>query len=209
MKLRTELISEIRTLAVTFKAGDAVAAWISGSDDEMIQSVLGSRVRTIQPAIKRIEDHVEGLVEFFEEDSIVEQELEEADEAAEELDDDTQEDDEGDSDIDPKRMAEKLKKARARYTASVAHSGRPSSNNADDLAKFLGGMTPQEVCNLADAVVDHCDDHSAGEMPILHWEFYMEKGLNQGSIRMNAGNKIRSRVKNDLITIDEIVAIVL
>jgi len=213
MNLRTELLTEIRILATTFKSGDPVAAWILNSDDSIIQGVLGSRVRTIQPALKRIEDHVDGLAAFFEQDAndeddlLAEQELDEADEAVKELDDDVEDDDEDEDEIDPKRMSEKLKKARARYTATVAYSGRPSSNNGDELSHLLGGMTPQEVCELADAVVDYCDDHSKGEMPIDHWAHYA--GLNMGSIRMNAGNKIRSRMKKELISIDGIIKLVL
>ena len=108
-------------------------------------------------------------------------------------------DDDEDDGVDPKRMAEKLKRARARYEPTVAYTGRLSSNTGDELSVFLAGMTPREVCTMADWV---CVEET-GPITLFHWDKY--EHLNPGSIRMNAGNKIRSRVKSGLVTLPELL----
>jgi hypothetical protein len=182
MKLRTELISEIRTLAVTFTAGDELREWIEDATDQDIQEVLGSRVRTIASAMSRLEIF---MVDYG------------YDAALEAQEDEEDEEDEEDG-VDPKRMAEKLKRARARYEPTVAYTGRLSSNTGDELSVFLAGMAPVDVCHLADLV---CIDET-GPIVMFHWNKYIH--LNPGSIRMNAGNKIRSRVKAGLVSVPQL-----
>lgn len=82
-------------------------------------------------------------------------------------------------------MAKALDKARGAYTKSVASSGKKSLHNGDELATLLAGCEPEEVCQLADIVCEV----AAG----THYVKY--KHLNQGQIRMNAGNKVRGRIK--------------
>lgn len=82
-------------------------------------------------------------------------------------------------------MARALDKARGAYTKSVASSGKKSLHNGDELATLLAGCEPEEVCQLADIVCEV----AAG----THLAKY--KHLNQGQIRMNAGNKVRGRIK--------------
>jgi len=237
MKLRTELISEIRTLAVTFTAGDQLRDWIEEVSDQAIQEVLGSRVRTIASAMTRLEafmvdygyDDARG--DDYEAQAILNEAVEvfafgkgenvysgpadtsgaktsaeiafdvlDAQEAdREDFDSETFNDGEDDEEdgVDPKRMAEKLRKARARYEPTVAYTGRLSSNTGDELSVFLAGMSPREVCTMADWV---CLEENGGLISDFHhWHKY--EHLNPGSIRMNAGNKIRSRVKSGLITV--------
>ena len=215
MKLRTELIAEIRTLAVTFTAGDELRDWIEEVSDQDIQEVLGSRVRTIASAMSRLEvfmkdyGYDDARADEYEAQAI----LNEADEdgpadtsgaktsaeiAFEDFDSETFNDGEADEEdeedgVDPKRMAEKLKRARARYEPTVAYTGRLSSNTGDDLSLFLAGMTPNQVCILADWAV-----LGMPSTALFHWAKYSH--LNPGSIRMNAGNRIRSRVKSGDIT---------
>jgi len=205
MKLRTELISEIRTLAVTFTAGDQLRDWIEEVSDQDIQEVLGSRVRTIAPAMSRLEifmeqhgyedaraDDYEAQAILNEHDAHIDQAMDQAELSGPDADDDE------DDGVDPKRMAEKLKRARARYEPTVAYTGRLSSNTGDELSIFLAGMAPKDVCYLADLV---CIDET-GPIALFHWSKY--EHLNPGSIRMNAGNKIRSRVKSGLVTLPEL-----
>ena len=260
MKLRTELISEIRTLAVTFTAGDELRDWIEEVSDQDIQEALGSRVRTIASAMSRLEIFMKdyGYDDARGDDYEAQAILNEADEAfttqgltyeeataeilaesnsleaytdgldnlealralnafngpadtsgaktsAEiafgELDAqeaDREDEDDEDDGVDLKRMAEKLKRARARYEPTVAYTGRLSSNTGDELSIFLAGMAPIDVCYLADLV---CIDET-GPIALFHWSKY--EHLNPGSIRMNAGNKIRSRVKSGLVTLPEL-----
>lgn len=245
MKLRTELIAEIRTLAVTFTAGDALRDWIEDVSDQDIQEVLGSRVRTIASAMSRLEvfmkdygyddaraDDYSAQIILNEANSLeaytsglndlaalralnafngVDAEDEDEDGPAdtsgartnaeiafEDFDSETFNDGEADEEdeedgVDPKRMAEKLKRARARYEPTVAYTGRLSSNTGDDLSLFLAGMTPNQVCILADWAV-----LGMPSTALFHWAKYSH--LNPGSIRMNAGNRIRSRVKSGDIT---------
>jgi len=239
MKLRTELISEIRTLAVTFTSGDQLRDWIEEVSDQDIQEVLGSRVRTIAPAMTRLEafmddygyDDARG--DDYEAQAILNEAVEvfafgkgenvysgpadtsgaktsaeiafdvlDAQEADREVFDsetfnDGDDEDEEDG-VDPKRMAEKLKRARARYEPTVAYTGRLSSNTGDELSVFLAGMSPKDVCYLADLV---CIDET-GPIALFHATKY--EHLNPGSIRMNAGNKIRSRVKAGVVTVLEL-----
>lgn len=87
-------------------------------------------------------------------------------------------------------MAKALAKARGAYTKCKASSGKTSLHNGDTLATLLAGCEPEEVCQLADLV---CEDASG-----THSAKYAH--LNQGQQRMNAGNKIRGRIKREEIT---------
>lgn len=203
MKLRTELISEIRTLAVTFTSGDQLRDWIEEASDNDIQEALGARVRTIASAMSRLEIFMEkhGYEDTRGDDYDAQVALNDEDEAEEDgplMIEGEEVDEDGEELVDPKRMAEKLKKARARYEATVAYSGRLSSNTGDDLSIFLAGMTPEQVCEIADSA---CAE-DATPMTLTHWDKYSH--LNPGSIRMNAGNKIRSRVKAGIVTLADL-----
>lgn len=83
------------------------------------------------------------------------------------------------------KMAKALAQARPHYTKAVASSGKKSLHNGDELATKLQGCEPEEVCLLADLVCQ--------EVIGTHYARYAH--LNQGQQRMNAGNKIRGRVK--------------
>jgi hypothetical protein len=91
------------------------------------------------------------------------------------------------------RMSNQLRKYRARYQRSVAASGSKSLNNGDALAAYLEMKTGKEVCELADKFLP-MDGQT-------HFERYAR--LNEGQKRMNAGNKLRAAVKNNLITVTE------
>ena len=86
---------------------------------------------------------------------------------------------------DGSNQAKQLKKYRERYQLSVTYAGDKSLNNGDAVAKFLEQKTPDEVCRIAD---DVCGVEAG-------WHATKYQKLNLGSQRMNAGNKIRARVK--------------
>lgn len=83
-------------------------------------------------------------------------------------------------------MSSQLNKYRTRYQATISGSGSKSLSNGDDLAIYLQLKTPQEVCRIA--------DEACGTDAGFHETKYAK--LNQGQQRMNAGNKIRARIKN-------------
>ena len=82
-------------------------------------------------------------------------------------------------------MADQLKQRRAGYLPTTAYSGKPSLNNGDEVALLLAGLTPQEVCTLAERICLL----PAGEL----WTRY--ENLNVGQQRMNAGNRVRGAIK--------------
>lgn len=95
------------------------------------------------------------------------------------------------------KMAKALNKARGAYTKSVASSGKKSLHNGDPIATLLAGCEPIEVCQLADLV---CEE------PIgTHDAKYSH--LNQGQQRMNAGNKIRGRIKRNEILAETVIGL--
>ena len=94
-------------------------------------------------------------------------------------------------------MSKQLNKYRALYEDSVANSGRKSKNTGDDLAHLLSGMTPMEVCSIAEQVLGL----EEGELSSRYAE------MNSGQIRMNAGNRIRFAIKRGDITADEVAEV--
>lgn len=65
--------------------------------------------------------------------------------------------------------------------------GRATLNNGDQLALLLESLSPQETCNLCDAV----QELKTGETQAKYAH------LNQGMQRMNAGNRIRAVIKRE------------
>jgi hypothetical protein len=86
------------------------------------------------------------------------------------------------------KMSQQLKKYRIKnnYKACTSASGSSSASCADDLAEYLGTLTIPQILSLADKV---CGTDSG-----FHASKYAK--LNPGQQRMNAGNKLRSRLKN-------------
>lgn len=80
------------------------------------------------------------------------------------------------------RMAEALRKARANYAKDKRPDGSATAHCGDAIAKELRDLEPQDVANLADKVL--------GQTPGFHFGKYQH--LNNGQIRMNSGNRIRS-----------------
>lgn len=80
------------------------------------------------------------------------------------------------------KMAEALKKAREHYTKDKRPDGTATAHCGDAIAKELRDLEPQEVAALADKVLQE----PAG----THFAKY--QNLNNGQIRMNSGNRIRS-----------------
>lgn len=92
------------------------------------------------------------------------------------------------------QMSSQLAKYRASYKTGLTASGAKSLHNGDDLASFLEMKTPEQVCSLADWACD--------EVLGFHEGKYAK--LNPGQQRMNAGNKLRARLKKGEFTMDEI-----
>ena len=79
------------------------------------------------------------------------------------------------------KMAEALRKARARYVKTTRPNGAATAHNGDVIAKELRDYEPEDVCKLADRIF---------ALPIgTHLAKY--EHLNNGQKRMNAGNRIR------------------
>lgn len=93
-------------------------------------------------------------------------------------------------------MSGTLLKYRGEYVPATSYNGNPSLNNGDTVAEVLEGMSPDEVCFLADLVFS--------TEQIKHIEKY--QGLNPGQRRMNAGNRIRAAVRRGDITVEEVRA---
>ena len=83
-------------------------------------------------------------------------------------------------------QSQQLAAYRSRYHATVTASGNSSLNNGDPVALELAGKSAIEVMALADT---HC--------PIKGGQTHAAKyeRLNEGSKRMNAGNKLRAAFK--------------
>lgn len=84
-----------------------------------------------------------------------------------------------------KTMSATLLRYRAKYSPTVAYSGRKSLHNADPIALFLEGMEPDDVMAAAERILG------------LEPGFLSEKyaSLNPGARRMNSGNRIRAALK--------------
>lgn len=80
------------------------------------------------------------------------------------------------------KMAEALKKAREHYTKDKRPDGAATAHCGDAIAKELRDLEPMEVAALADRVL---------QQPAGTHEAKYER-LNNGQIRMNSGNRIRS-----------------
>ncbi|MEM8492158.1 MAG: hypothetical protein AAF756_15160 [Pseudomonadota bacterium] len=84
-----------------------------------------------------------------------------------------------------REMKSQLSNARKRYEKTKSYGGEVSYDNGDEVAELLRGLEPQDVCTLADFVLDT----ESG----FHLRRY--RHLNPGQQRMNAGNRIRSAIK--------------
>jgi len=81
------------------------------------------------------------------------------------------------------KMSSTLRKYRAGYETTRSSSGKKSLDKGDKVAKALRGMTPLQVCQLAENILHDCDAVAR----------YAK--LNPGQQRMNAGNLIRNAIK--------------
>lgn len=98
----------------------------------------------------------------------------------------------------PKKMAEALNTARKGYVKTLSYAGNISADNADQVAEAIRGLTPEQVC----AVADQVKGVKAGTYEARY------ASLNVGQRRMNAGNVIRAAVKNCEVLIEQLMAIV-
>ena len=96
-----------------------------------------------------------------------------------------------------KSQNNQLKAYRQNYKKCHTAAGDPSLNNGDELAQYLEGKDHIEVCRIADSLTPNKD----GESHMMRYQ-----KLNNGSKRMNAGNKIRAALKRESITIEEVKA---
>lgn len=117
------------------------------------------------------------------------------DQACDELAEATAEIDEDDEEVGSK-MASTLVKYRPIYVKSTSANGNSSLHNGDEVAELLSHLSPDETCAVA--------DHLFGEFPGTHYEKYAR--LNQGSRRMNAGNRIRALIRRGEKTIADLEA---
>lgn len=111
----------------------------------------------------------------IDEDEIDEDEIDEEEIDEEEIDEDEEEG----------KMSETLRKYREAYVPTVSHNGNSSLDNGDEVAALLRGLSPNETCAVADVMFDVA--------PGYHRERW--QSLNEGSRRMNAGNRIRALVR--------------
>lgn len=108
--------------------------------------------------------------------------------------DSQEEEDEGEESEEDGKMSGTLKKYRPLYAKTTSYNGNHSLDNGDEVAALMRGMSPQEVCALADKVFD--------QPAFTHWEKY--QSLNPGSRRMNAGNRIRAAYRREDITLEQL-----
>lgn len=105
--------------------------------------------------------------------------------AAPEASEETAGDEEAPEDRPPttqERMAKALREARIHYIKCKRPNGTATAHNGDDIAKALRDYEPLEVAALADKAL--------GAPAGTHEAKYGH--LNNGQIRMNSGNRIRS-----------------
>ncbi|HCG9599646.1 TPA: hypothetical protein NJ755_003751 [Vibrio parahaemolyticus] len=91
-----------------------------------------------------------------------------------------------DSDQNPKSMSGAFQSRRAKY--------KETDGCGDELQLFLKGFAPSDVI----AIAEHLLGLSSGELSKRY------EHLNNGQKRMNAGNRIRSLVKKEEKTIDDV-----
>ena len=92
------------------------------------------------------------------------------------------------------KMSSVLKKYRPTYAVSVTANGRKSRYNADDVAQVLEGVEPLTVVKAAEKLLGL----KRGELQTKY------EGMNNGQIRMNAGNRLRGAVKRGDLIVEEI-----
>ena len=107
-------------------------------------------------------------------------------------DDEEGDDEEGEAES---KMAKQIKKYREGYNHATDYSGRATLNTGDELADLLTALDPEQVMLLAMNVIFECPDLIS-----------KYANLNNGSKRMNAGNRIRAAIKNGDLKLSEIKA---
>lgn len=95
-------------------------------------------------------------------------------------------------------MSSTLLQYRPVYVPTTSYSGNASLDNGDEVAALLRGLSPDETCAIADAVLNVAPGH--------HWEKWQH--LNAGQRRMNAGNRIRAVVRRGECTVEDLANIV-
>ena len=97
------------------------------------------------------------------------------------------------------KMAEALRKARARYVKDRRPNGAATAHNGDLIARELRDYEPREVCDIC----DRCFDLPKGTT------YAKYEHLNAGQQRMNAGNRIRAvwRKAEDIARMERIAQV--
>lgn len=90
-----------------------------------------------------------------------------------------------DDETSKQSLAKTIAKYRDGYVPTIAAGGKKSLSNGDDLALFMAGMEPAQVCQLADQLLAVPSGFHAAKY----------SHLNRGQQRMNAGNRIRAAAK--------------
>jgi len=165
-------------MTTEFKADDIIL--VDGAAARII-SIKGRWVKLDDGSNISRAEAAEGREEYLEM-------IENEEETEEELDDEAEE-----TEV---TMSKILLKYRATYVKAVSNSGNASLNNGDEVAALLQALSPDETCAVA--------DHLFGEFPGTHFAKY--QGLNNGSRRMNAGNRIRALIKRGTKTIADLEA---
>lgn len=117
-------------------------------------------------------------------------------EAAKQFVADSVEEEEGDEEEEePLEMSDILAKYRHTYVKTTKADGRVSMDKGDEVAEALRSLSLGEVLALADI--------ATGATFGTHAERY--QGLNLGSQRMNAGNRIRAAVRKQQVDLKAIL----
>lgn len=123
-------------------------------------------------------------------DAFLEIQIESEDEDDVELDDE-----ESGDDSELLGMSAILAKYRGGYEKAISYTKGVTLDNGDQLAVALRGLSPADVCAIADAVYD--------ELPGSHWARY--EHLNIGQKRMSAGNRIRGALRREICEIGAVL----
>ena len=99
-----------------------------------------------------------------------------------------------DGEDEPKTMSGTMSKYRKAYEPTVAYSGRVSLNKGDEVATMLAGLSPLAVIEAAERLLGF----ESGELVAKYAH------LNPGQKRMNGGNRIRSAIKREAVTIADL-----